>query len=64
MYYVYRRDIYKVRIRIGKLRELRVVNIYNPIGYIDTIIKLKEVFGRKIGSSTVILRDFNLYYLA
>ena len=44
--------------------ELRVVNIYNPVGCVDTILKLEDVFGRKTGSATIVLGDFNLHHPA
>ena len=48
--------MYKVRIRIGKKgkNKSRVINIYNLVGYIDTIIRLEDLFGRNIRSSIIL----------
>ena len=40
-----------------------VVNIYNPVGCIDTIMKLEDIFGQYQGPS-IVLGDFNLHHLA
>jgi hypothetical protein len=63
-YHAHGKDIHEVRIKRGKDEgELRIINIYNPVSSIDTILKLEDVFGRKTGSC-IVLGDFNLYYPA
>jgi hypothetical protein len=58
------RDAQEVRIaRQGEQGELRIFNMYNPVGCIDTILKLEEVFGRNMRSS-IVLGDFNLHHPA
>jgi ribonuclease HI len=47
----------------GEQGELRIFNIYNPVGCIDTIARLEDLFGRNTGSS-VIVGDFNLHHPA
>jgi ribonuclease HI len=58
------RDAQEVRIaQQGEQGELRNFNIYNPVGYIDTVMKLEDLFGRNIRCSMVV-GDFNLHHPA
>ncbi|KAJ6029797.1 hypothetical protein N7499_012205 [Penicillium canescens] len=59
------RDVHEVRIRTGEKgeKDLRVVNIYNPVGSIETVTTLEDVFGRNMRSS-IIVGDFNLHHPA
>ncbi|KAJ6176718.1 hypothetical protein N7485_003632 [Penicillium canescens] len=58
------RDVHELRIKQqGEQGELRIFNIYNPVGCIDTIMKLEDLFGRNIRSS-IVLGDFNLHHPA
>ncbi|KAJ6047138.1 uncharacterized protein N7446_011972 [Penicillium canescens] len=42
-------DAQEVRIerKLGEQGELRIINIYNPIGYIDMIVKLEGIHGKQ-----------------
>lgn len=67
-HHVYGRDSHEVRIRTGKSgesgEELRIINIYNPVGSIETVNMLGDVFGRKTRSRTIVIGDFNLHHPA
>ncbi|KAJ6020305.1 hypothetical protein N7499_003588 [Penicillium canescens] len=58
------RDAQEVRFRVGEKgeqRELRVFNIYNPVGSIETILKLEDMLDKK---GCIVLGDFNLHHPA
>ncbi|OGE48027.1 hypothetical protein PENARI_c033G04144 [Penicillium arizonense] len=63
-HHAYGRDAQEVRIaQQGEQGELGIFNIYNPVGCIDTIMKLEDLFGRNIKSS-IVIGDFNLHHPA
>jgi hypothetical protein len=55
------RDAYEVRIK-REQGELRIINIYNPVGCTDTILKLEDILDKK--GDCIVLGDFNLHHPA
>ncbi|KAJ6013171.1 hypothetical protein N7522_003526 [Penicillium canescens] len=47
----------------GEQEEIRIVNVYNPVGCIDTIAKLEDILGRNAKAS-IIVGGFNLHHPA